>query len=404
MAWLMTNTLIKLLTVTLILILASGLPAQELRDPQFVEGAKSGFSDIFNMDYDEAKEVFISLEKQYPLHPAPPLYLASILWLEEMLRRQDLDLNRFMAPSYFSRETNESMPSRERAAFFEDLQRSEALSNAILKNNPQDKDARYFLGTSYGLRSTFAITIDHSLREAFGNGNKAYSYSRQLVKEDPDYYDAYLISGAYEYIVGSIPWYLKWMAFVIGIHGSKEEGLRQLRLASEKGQYVRDQAQLVLLVLDVREHDYAEALAIARELNNRYPRNFLFPLNIAQILKMAGHKDQAIAVLLQVEKRAENKEPNFDRLPIQTFRFNLATELLYMGKLDPAEERFRECIHDPQSTSREIALSHLRLGKILNWKGQRNQAIRESQIVLSLEDIENSHREARQLLKKSYRR
>jgi tetratricopeptide (TPR) repeat protein len=382
------------------LAVSVSLPAQDLRAPQFMDRVQKGFSDIFNMDYDQAKDVFVSLEKEYPQHPAPPLYLASILWLQEMLRRQDLDLNRFIAPGYFSKKTDLSMPPQERAAFFEYVQKCEALSNTILKEIPEDKDARYFLGTSYGLRSSFAITIDHSLREAFSNGNKAYDYSEQLIKEDPKYYDAYLISGVYEYVVGSIPWYLKWMAYVIGLHGSKEEGLKELRLASERGQYVTNQAQLVLMVLDVREHHYTEALESASDLRGRYPRNFLFPLNVGQILKMSGHNNESIGVLLEVEKEAEDKKPNFDKLQFQRFRFNLATELLYMGKLDPAEERFRACADDPQSTPREVALSHLRLGKILDWKGERTQAVREFRAVLSLKNVENSHREARQLLNK----
>jgi hypothetical protein len=292
------------------------------------------------------------------------------------------------------------MPPEERTAFSQALQRCGTLTNEILKKRHHDRDARYFLGMTHGLRSCFAITIDHNLGEAFSNGNKAYSYSRQLIGEDPTYYDAYLTVGIYEYIVGSIPWYLKWMVFVIGVHGSKPEGLAHLRLASEKGQYVKNEAKLVLMVLDVREHRYAEALEIARYLNSRFPRNFIFALNVAQILELAGNKDQAVAMLLDVEKRAQAGEPNFDKLSLPTFRFNLGTELMSIGKLDLAEEQFQKSISDSQTPAREIALSHLHLGQILDRKGQRSEAVREYQIVLSLENVDDSHNQARQLLEK----
>ena len=396
----MQKSCVFCLSTVFTLLAVSSAYAQDLRDPRFMERAQAGFTDIFNLDYDQAQQVFASLEKDYPQHPAPPLYLASIYWLEEMLRRQDLTLNRFIAPAYFSKKTNQIMPPQDRAAFFRALERCEARANAILKRNRRDKDARYFLGTAYGLRSSFAITIDHSLREAFSNGNKAYSYSRRLIEEDPDYYDAYLTVGIYEYIVGSIPWYLKWMAFVIGAHGNKQEGMAHLKLASEKGQYVKNEARLVLMVLDVREHRYTEALQFARNLNERFPRSYLFPLNVAQILRMAGSKDQAVAVLLDVEKRAEEGVPNFDKLSLQTFRFNLGTDLMYMGKLDLAQEQFQQSINDPETQLREKALSHLSLGQILDWKGKRNEAVRECQIVLSLNDVENSHEKAEQLLNK----
>ena len=394
----MRSNCVQLSGIALMLLFALQLPAQELREPRFMERAQAGFAHIYNLDYAEARQVFTSLEREYSRHPAPPLYLACILWLEEMLRRQDLTLNRFLYPSYFSGKTDQAMPPRERDAFFKNLQKSEALANAILKEIPQDKDGRYFLATSYGLRSSFAITIDHNLRSAFSNGVKAYSYTRKLTEDDPEYYDAYMTVGIYEYVVGSIPWYLKWMAFMVGARGSKQDGLKYLKLASEKGQYVRVEAQLVQMVLYVREHRYTEALEIARDLDRRYPRNFLFPLCAAQIASLAGQKDQAATMYLGVEKRVEGKEPNFDKIPLQTFRYSLASELMDMGKLDPAQDRFQKSIDDPLTPERERALSHLRLGRILEWKGRRAQAAAEYQIVLSLKDVENSHDKAARYL------
>jgi tetratricopeptide (TPR) repeat protein len=377
------------------------VPAQDLRDPKFMEGAQIGFTHIYNMDYEKAEHVFASLETNYPGHPAPPLYLASIFWLQELLRRQDLTLGRFVSPAYFSQKTDQAMPARERQEFFKNLQKAESRSNAILKINRRDKDGRYFLAMTYGMRASFAITVDHGYREAFSTGNKAYSLCRQLTEEDPNYADAYLTVGLYEYIVGSIPWYLKWLAFVVGAHGNKQEGLEHLRLAAEKGTYGKNEAQLIQTVLYVREHEYAEALQLSQSLATRFPRNFLFPLNVAQILQYSGHKDQATAALLQILKRVEAREPNFDRLPLLKFRYNLAVELMNMGKWDLAQEQFRKSAENPQTPVRERSLSHLRLGRMLEAKGQVSEAIREYKQVLALEDVEDSHDQAKRALKKA---
>ena len=391
----------RFLFFLLILPVTAGLlPAQNLREPRFSERAEAGFADIHNMDYDKARLAFTLLARDYPNHPAPPLYLASILWLEEMLRRQDIALNRFIAPAYFTGKTDHVMPSAERSAFFSYLQKSQDLSKAILQRKPGDMDARYFLAVGYGLRSSFAITVDHSLREAFTNGNRAYASLKKLTEEKPDYYDAYLTVGIYEYVVANIPWYLKWMAYVIGARGSKENGLEHLKMAAEKGQYVRTEAQMACMILYVREHRFAEALELARSLNNRYPRSFFFPINIAQIQRMSGQKDQASAMFLQVEKQVEAREPNFDKLPMQSFRFDMAVELMSMGQLDAAEERFRKTMGDPQTSREKKALSHLRLGQILDWKHRPKEAVQEYKAVLSFEDFDGSHARAQQLLKK----
>jgi tetratricopeptide (TPR) repeat protein len=384
----------------LLLFFVSNLPAFDLRDPEFTKRAQSGFTAMFNMDYEEARQIFQTLEKEYPQHPAPPLYLGCILWLEEMTRRQDLSLNRFVAPDYFANKTNQVMPARERAAFFDYLQKSDALCDAILRNNSRDKDGRYFLGTIYGLRASFAITLDHSLREAYSSGTKAYSYAKQLIEEDPNYYDAYLTSGVYQYVVGSIPWYLKWMAYIIGARGSKEEGLAHLKIAAEKGQYIRNEAHLFIMILNVRDHQYDEAYKTADFLSTHFPRNFLFPMNAAQILQMAGRKEQATAIFLQVSDRVEKKVPNFDRLPSNVFRYNLGLELTKMGRTDLAQDQFLKVINDPQAQEREKAISHLQFGKILQAKGQHAEAAREFNAVLAMQDYEDSHSEAKQCLKK----
>jgi tetratricopeptide (TPR) repeat protein len=385
--------------VFIALVCISSLRAQNLRDPHFVARAESGFAHLLNQDYDKAEQVFVSLEKENPQHPAPPLYQASIHWLKEMERRQDISLNRFLAATYFYNKTNMVMPQQERTGFFAELQKSEDLARAILQKDRLNKDARYFMATVFGLRASFAITIDHGLREAFSNGNKSYSYTKQLVEEDPKYYDAYLTLGIYEYTVGLIPWYMRWMIYVIGGgRGSKEDGLVHLKLATDNGEYVKNQAQVVSMVLNVREQHYTEALEQARNLAAQFPRSYLFPINVAQILRLAGRNEESIPLLLQVEKRAENREPNFDRLPLASLRFNLGTEFMHMSKLDLAKERFVRSISDPKITAREKALSHLYLGQIHDWQGQRAEAIKECKIVLSIEDVEDSHDQARKLL------
>jgi tetratricopeptide (TPR) repeat protein len=372
--------------------------AQDLRDPHFVERAQEGFSDIFNLDYDKAERDFTFLERDYPQHPAPSLYLASIIWLEELVRRQDLSLSRFIYPGYFSKKTNESMPPQSRAAFFSELQKSEGLAGAILKRSSRDKDARYFMATVYSLRASFAITVDHNLRDSFSHARKAFSFSRELVEEDKNYYDAYLTVGLYEYIVGSIPWYLRWMAFVAGLHGSKEEGMKHLHLASAKGQYVSNEAKVIEMVLDVRERRYPEAIEIAENLSKRFPGNYLFALNTAQIVEWAGKWNEATALLLEINKRVEEKEPNFDKLPPARFHFIMGVEFVNMRKPDLAEEQFRKALADPHIPPREKTLSHLRLGKILDSKGRRNEAVKEYETVLSLEDFDQSRSQARQAL------
>ena len=383
-------------------LLLPALNAQGLRDPQFMAQAQPGFTDIYNIDYDQADRVFLALEKRFPEHPAPPQYLATIAWLRELFRRQDLDLDLFLSPSFFTKETTQAMPPEQRKAFFDYMQESQALSQKLLQANPKNQDAIYFLGASYGILASFAITIDHSLRKAFSYGNKAYDCDRQVLKLTPDYYDAYMTVGLYQYIVGSIPWYIKWLAALAGYHGTKDEGFRQLNVAVAKGNYVKVDAKILQMVLLMREGRPKEALQDARELHRDYPRNFIFQINIAQILEKLGETDQAATEYLDVVRQAEQATPNYQLVAMSTFRYALGNKLLSLGRAPAAREQLEKSVANPSTPERERVLSQLRLGQALDVEGKRDQAVERYQTVLRMKDVEDSRDLARKFIRKPY--
>src|SRR5262245_50925474 len=93
--------------------LSNPLLAQNLKTPEFQEGAAKGFDHVYNLDYADARSAFQNLRQRYPQHPGPPLYLALTLWQHELFRRQELGLDRFASPESFLQGT-EVMPAEER--------------------------------------------------------------------------------------------------------------------------------------------------------------------------------------------------------------------------------------------------------------------------------------------------
>jgi tetratricopeptide (TPR) repeat protein len=384
-------------------LLLPALSAQSLRDPQFMPRARTGFDNIYSLDLDQAEQVFLGLKRDYPQHPAPPLYMAAIAWLRELLSRQQLDLDMFLSPAFFAKETDLVMPPRQRQAFFDGIRDCQTLTQKILDQKPKSAEALYFLGASYGILSSFTITIDHSLPKAFSYGDKAYNYSRKALSLDPDYYDAYLTVGLYKYIVGSMPWYLKPLAAILGYRGTKEEGLKDTDLAVAKGEYVRIEAKIVRMVLLMREGQPKDALLGALELRHEFPRNYIFHINVAQILSAEGQDDQAVSEYMDIVRQAEEGKPNYNLLPLTTFRYSLGYEFFKMGRLTLAQDQFQKSVENPGTPDRERAWSHLRLGQILDLEGKRDQAIERYQQVLKLKEVNNSHDIARKFLQKPYR-
>ena len=94
--------------------------------------------------------------------------------------------------------------------------------------------------------AAFAVTIDHDKREAFRQGKKAYQYHLEIVQEQPDYYDAYVTVGLYEYVVANLPWYMKWVAQIAGYRGTTERAFKYLHLAATKSQFASVNARNIL--------------------------------------------------------------------------------------------------------------------------------------------------------------
>lgn len=380
------------------------LLAQGLQDEAYFSDIREAFDPMYRLDYDAAIERITDLERRYPEHPGPPLAHAVTLWLHELFLRQELDdLDRFISPGYFTEPTTRQMPEAERRAFEGFLERSETLASRILEERPSDRDARYYLGSVEGIRGAYAITISRSKMDALRHGKKAYQYEKAIVDEDPDYADAYMTVGLYEYILDNLPWWIKWVAVIAGYTGSEKLGFEYLVRSAEKGKNVEIDARVLLMVLYVRERRYDYALSLARDLHRLFPENFLFHLNQGQILKKMGHTGEALDVFAAVERKAEEGAPNYQRFSLAAFRYSLGLELLGVGRREEALARFEAVAADREAPPREGTLSRLKAGQILDLLGRREEALARYREVLRLEDAAGAHREAERYIERPYR-
>src|SRR5262249_51251597 len=194
---------------------------------------------------------------------------------------------------------------------------------------------------------------------------------------------AYVTVGLYEYIAANLPWYVRWIAQIAGYRGTTERAFQYLRLAATKSQFVEVNARSMLVVLCLREKLYEEALANAQFMHDRFPRNFLLHLNVAQILREMNRPDQAVEVYTKILAQAEARTPNYQTLPLSLLRYNIGKVLMDMGRLELAQGLFTAAIQDPVTAERERALSHLCLAELLDMRGNRQQAITNYQLVLN---------------------
>jgi hypothetical protein len=121
---------------------------------------------------------------------------------------------------------------------------------------------------------------------------------------DPQMTDAYAGLGLYNYYVDALSTLAKVLRFFMGIPGGdKREGVRQMRMAMEKGVVTRVGARFYLAnSLRVYDHDYAASIDILSPLAVQYPQNPVFQLMLGDNHDKLAHWQLAALILRAAER------------------------------------------------------------------------------------------------------
>ena len=217
-----------------------------------------------------------------------------------------------------------------------------------------------------------------------------------MVKLDPNYADAYLSIGLYNYVVGTLPWLIRWGLKLVKVSGNRQRGLAEIRKALENGKYAGDDARVVLIAIDQREEEYDEALKLLDELALKYPRNYLYSLERAAVMGRMGRSCESYAAFNKALKN-ERAESIADLIHYQYGR-----ALFDSGEFTGATGQFTAVIETPKADATLVSLAHLQLGQALDATGQRESALEHYQETRKRENVFDSHNLALRYIKKPY--
>lgn len=241
-----------------------------------------GYDALYNLDYEGARKRFREMIQIAPDNPSGPQCFAASLWVEQLNQSWELKATLYSTKAYT--EGKRKADPAQTAEFRKWIRQTKTLAQAKLKQNPRDIEALYFLGAAEGLDAAYAAAVEKKYRAALRNGSDAVDRHKEVLKIAPDFHDAELTIGLQNYIVGSLPLPLKMIAGTMGVRGSKKRGLETLERVSTEGHWARDLARVLLVDLYKREKRWKDAVATARVLSEKYPRNYLFKLQMADAL------------------------------------------------------------------------------------------------------------------------
>jgi tetratricopeptide (TPR) repeat protein len=177
--------------------------------------------------------------------------------------------------------------------YFELAAKVSALAGAQIAAH-ETAEAQFYAGMGdaldariYGLRG--------ENRNAARAGVHAREHFLRAMALDPSLSDADLGLGLYNYYADTLSGLARVLRFFMGIPGgSKQEGIRELEQAIEKGVLTQPEARFYLAInLHNYEQKYEQALQVAQPLAEKYPSNPLFQLIVGDLYSKLGRKEPA---------------------------------------------------------------------------------------------------------------
>ena len=264
--------------------------------------AESGFVHFYNLEFGEALAAFHAEAAQLPDSADAYNHIAQTILYREMFRSGALESQLVTGTNPFLRRAKMNPSPADDKLFHDAIARAMELAGARLKTSPNDAPALYAMGVSYGLRSNYNFLVHKAWEDALHDATSARKAHHRTTEVDPDFNDARLVQGLYDYIVGSLPFHWKTLGFFAGFRGNRERGIEALKLVAEKGRANRADAAILLCAIYRRERRAQDAIPYLHDLIERFPRNFLFRLELVQMYGDLGDKDKALEVVSQLDQ------------------------------------------------------------------------------------------------------
>ena len=363
---------------------------------------REAYQHFYNLDYTGAVARFQRFHDGHPGDPQATGYLLNAVIFQELYRQDLLDTTFYANDGFLTGKhaTEEDPETKERILALADEAVREA--NARLSRNPNDKDALFARGWVRSLQCTYVAMVERGFAAGFRLATKAKDDEERVLAMDPQYVDAKLVTGVYEYVVGALPWPFKLMIGFAGITGSRSKGLEMLKEAGDRGVITSVEARTSMALFLRREGRYKEAIEVVRSLEAEYPRDFLFCLEEANLRKDAGEGMGAVDAYRQLLAESR-KSGYFAEAKLELAEFGLGEALRGQRHYAEAAEAYEKAAATAGVGPELKIRSLLAAGECRDLNNERQAAVKNYQAAINAGPETTRADTARKRLKTPYR-
>jgi hypothetical protein len=240
------------------------------------DSLQAAVNELYASRFEAGRQTLSQLSAIHPQDPLPYAMEAASYLFAELERGGALKGN-FLSDDRNVQHGLKYRPDAASAAAMDAAVRlTRRYAGARLLEQPEDRNALLALCIVAGVQRDYMSLVEHKLRESYAFIRESNGYAKRLIKADPTAYDAYLTKGFTEYLVANLPFYLRWPMSLDEVTGTREQGLSDLQIAAQSGQYLKPFAQLLLAMFYLREKRPDKTAELLAQLTEQYPSNKTF--------------------------------------------------------------------------------------------------------------------------------
>lgn len=269
-----------MLVLFALLIVAAPAAAADIEVHPCIEQA---LERLYNFDFAGTHRILDEHDLEAPDDPLGAGFRASAYLFYELDRLMILEAE-FFADDKKIAEKKQLKPDPDiREKLMEALDRTEKLAVARLAEDPQDHNALFALCLKEGVLTDYKALVEKKQLRSLKNAKASNRYAVRLLEVEPSFHDAHLTTGVNEYLLGSLPFFVKWFVRMDQVKGSKTQAIENLELVAEQGRYLGPFARILLALISLREGEPERCAELLRGLSRDFPENPLMKKELAKV-------------------------------------------------------------------------------------------------------------------------
>jgi hypothetical protein len=249
---------------------------------------EDAFQRLYNFDFAGTHRILDAHLKENPSDPLAYSTRAAAYLFFELDRLMILKNEFFLDDDQISGDDKLNPDAVIRERFFAAVDKAQELSMQRLEKNPGDLIGLFSFCMTEGMRTDYTAFVEKKQLRSLGAARRSHKYAVELIARYPEFVDSHLTTGLTEYLVGSLPFFIRWFVRFEHVRGSKEQAVINLNKVARDGRYLGPFARILLAVVHLREKRPHLAIELLEQLTQDFPENRLLREELIKLKQKHG--------------------------------------------------------------------------------------------------------------------